>query len=495
MDFMQRVVGTTLVFFAFGLSATAQSACAQLGALTGTHVDCSHPQIQQRPSETPAYSPAVLPPDSPFYNQHPNTNTNRGNTGGQVQQQPAKPACHSTKAHCKAGEYNYEEGPSIADLKKREAAERDLADRMNRANALMQEGWALAQKANYWEFTDKGFVLYNEALAKYDVAISLYPGWPNWMLQRAAMLMALRRDEQALAALDEFYKEAGAVGVPDEMRSAQKIKDFLLEDQTERMYQAKSWTEKVKGFSIHEPPTPWIEGKSWTGKVASEGAFKITTTDGIVVTDANPDQIARVSLANAHLTTGSSGTVHLLLPDETIFSVGPDSDIVLDSFVYDPRDPSNTQIAIEFSKGVFRWVTGKVVKHENVKLKMPVGDLGFRGTNFVVYAGVDSTFSGLNEDNPWIKEHPERNQAGFIIQYEGRAEISPPADEHPRRCEGNYTSDPPNKDNCTFVVDAGHYIDFQYNFDSSSSVQHECSDPACSNAFRQRDVIPAADIP
>ena len=500
MKSMKRIIGITFVFLVLGLPVMAQSACAQLGAMTGAHVDCSHPQIQQRPSETPAYSPAVLPPDSPFYHQPPSTYRGNTNTRGPAQQQPAKPVCHSTKAHCKAGEYNYEEGPSIADLKKKEAAARDLADRMSRANALMQEGWALAQKANYWKFTDKGFGLYNEALAKYDVAVSLYPNWPNWTLQRAAMLMALRRDDEALTVLDEFNSETAAaeaagVNLASERQSAQKIKDFLLEDKTERMYQAKAWTEKVKGFSIHEPPTPWIEGKSWTGQVSSEGSFQITTTDGNVITQENPDKLARVSLANAHLTTGSSGTFHLLLPDETIFSVGPNSDITLDNFVYDPKDPSNTKIAIDFSKGVFRWVTGKVVKHENVNLKIPVGDLGFRGTNFVVYSGIDSTFSELNAENPWITEHPDRNRAGFIIQYEGQSEISPPPDEHPRQCEGNYTSTPPNKDNCVFIVTAGHYINFEYNFESSSAVENMCADPDCSNAFRQRDVSPTGDIP
>ena len=452
------------------------------------------------PSETPAYSPAVLPPDSPFYHQPPSPYRGAANARGPVQQQPAKPVCHSTKAHCKAGEYNYEEGPSVADLKKREAAARDLADRMSHANALMQEGWALAQKANYWEFTDKGFGLYNEALAKYDVAVSLYPNWPNWTLQRAAMLMALRRDDEALAALDEFSSETAAVeaagvNLASERQSAQKIKDFLLEDKTERMYHAKTWAEKVMGFSIREPPTPWIEGKSWTGKVSSEGSFQITTTDGNVITQEDPDKLARVSLANAHLTTGSGGTVHLLLPDETIFSVGPNSDVTLDDFVYDPKDPSNTKITIDFSKGVFRWATGKVVKHENVKLKVPVGDLGFRGTNFVVYSGIDSTFSELNSDNPWITEHPDRNRAGFIIQYEGQSEITPPPGEHPRQCEGNYTTAPPNKDHCGIIVTAGHYINFEYNFEDSSSVENTCTDPDCSNAFRQRDVSPAGDIP
>jgi hypothetical protein len=500
MKFMKRIIGITFVFLVLSLPAAAQSACGQLGAMTGVHVDCSHPQIQQRPSETPAYSPAVLPPDSPFYHQPPSPYRGSANNRGPAQQQPAKPACHSTRAHCKAGEYNYEEGPSVADLKKREAAARDLADRMSRANALMNEGWALAQKANYWRFTDKGFGLYNEALAKYDVAVSLYPNWPNWTLQRAAMLMALRRDDDAMTALDEFYRETAAVeaagvNLASERQSAQKIKDFLIEDKTERMYQAKAWTEKVKGFSIHEPPTPWIEGKSWTGKVSSEGSFQFTTTDGNVITQENPDKLARVSLANAHLTTGSGGTVHLLLPDETIFSVGPNSDITLDEFVYDPRDPSNTKIAIDFSKGVFRWVTGKVVKHENVKLNVPIGDLGFRGTSFVVYSGIDSAFSELMSDDPWIKEHPDRNRAGFIIQYEGQSKITPPPGEHPRQCEGNYTTAPPNKDDCAIKVTAGHYINFAYNFQDSSSVENVCTDPDCSNAFRQRDVTPAGDIP
>src|ERR1039458_1607076 len=73
MKSMKRIIGITFVFLVLGLPVMAQSACAQLGAMTGAHVDCSHPQIQQRPSETPAYSPAVLPPDSPFYHQPPST--------------------------------------------------------------------------------------------------------------------------------------------------------------------------------------------------------------------------------------------------------------------------------------------------------------------------------------------------------------------------------------------------------------------------------------
>jgi hypothetical protein len=169
------------------------------------------------------------------------------------------------------------------------------------------------------------------------------------------------------------------VNVAAERQSAHKIRDFLLEDKTERMYQAMAWTEKVKGFSIHEPPTPWIEGKSWTGQVSSEGSFQITTTDGNVVTEANPDKIARVSLANAHLTTGSSGTFHLLLPDETIFSVGPNSDITLDEFVYDPKNASNTKIATEFGKSVDNGASGSQPSGIHYPVRRTSGDFAAGG--------------------------------------------------------------------------------------------------------------------
>jgi hypothetical protein len=75
--------------------------------------------------------------------------------------------------------------------------------------------------------------------------------------------------------------------------------------------------------------------------------------------------------------TGSAGQANLRFHDSSNLSVGPSSNVRLDKFVYDPNKGSGT-VAIEASKGAFRFVTGSQNKGE-VKVKTPYGTLGVRG--------------------------------------------------------------------------------------------------------------------
>ena len=75
--------------------------------------------------------------------------------------------------------------------------------------------------------------------------------------------------------------------------------------------------------------------------------------------------------------TGSAGQANLRFHDSSNLSVGPSSSVRLDKFVYDPNKGSGT-VAIEASKGAFRFVTGSQNKGE-VKVKTPYGTLGVRG--------------------------------------------------------------------------------------------------------------------
>ncbi|MFC1722736.1 FecR domain-containing protein [Nanoarchaeota archaeon] len=81
-----------------------------------------------------------------------------------------------------------------------------------------------------------------------------------------------------------------------------------------------------------------------------------------------------------------SGKMQVMLLDETVFSMGSNTDLVLDEFVYDPNDKSIGDIAVSMSKGVFRFVTGKVARKKPtlMKIKLPGGWIGIRGTDFVV---------------------------------------------------------------------------------------------------------------
>src|SRR3972149_412104 len=82
---------------------------------------------------------------------------------------------------------------------------------------------------------------------------------------------------------------------------------------------------------------------------------------------------------NERINTTASGLVQVLLVDGSTFTVGPGSDLVIDKFVYDPKKQTG-QIVASFSKGVARFVGGKISKNENgVTGNTPAGALPTRG--------------------------------------------------------------------------------------------------------------------
>jgi hypothetical protein len=82
--------------------------------------------------------------------------------------------------------------------------------------------------------------------------------------------------------------------------------------------------------------------------------------------------------ANESVKTGSTGQAGLRFIDESNLNVGPSSNVRLDKFVYDPNKGSGT-IAIEATRGAFRFSTGGQNKGGEVKIKTPSGTLGIRG--------------------------------------------------------------------------------------------------------------------
>jgi hypothetical protein len=79
--------------------------------------------------------------------------------------------------------------------------------------------------------------------------------------------------------------------------------------------------------------------------------------------------------------TDAMGHLQILLLDETVFTIGPNSAITIDKFIYDPKTQvGNMQASI--TKGVFRYISGKIAakKPENVTIKLPTATIGIRGT-------------------------------------------------------------------------------------------------------------------
>jgi len=94
--------------------------------------------------------------------------------------------------------------------------------------------------------------------------------------------------------------------------------------------------------------------------------------------------------SNEAVMTGASASTALTFLDETRIQVGENSKVVLDKFIYDP-DTQTGEVAINFSKGVFRFVTGNMQNKDGFSLKTPSATLVIRGTVFLVSVAGDGS--------------------------------------------------------------------------------------------------------
>lgn len=82
------------------------------------------------------------------------------------------------------------------------------------------------------------------------------------------------------------------------------------------------------------------------------------------------------------MVTGEKARSQFRLDDGTIFTLGENSELLIDKYLYtEAEEPS---ASFELVKGVFRAVTGKITQttKPNFKVKTPLGVIGIRGTDF-----------------------------------------------------------------------------------------------------------------
>lgn len=93
-------------------------------------------------------------------------------------------------------------------------------------------------------------------------------------------------------------------------------------------------------------------------------------------------------MRNASLDTTASGAVEVIFADNSKLSLGPNSNAVIDEFVYAGPGNSAGSQTIKYTKGVFRYISG-AIPPENVKVKTPAVTIGIRGTEFRVFVQGD----------------------------------------------------------------------------------------------------------
>jgi hypothetical protein len=83
--------------------------------------------------------------------------------------------------------------------------------------------------------------------------------------------------------------------------------------------------------------------------------------------------------------TGHGGSVGIILRDDTIFSLGPDSTLEMKEFRFDPHK-KDFSLVCRMLRGTFIFISGIIAKlsPESVKIETPDGTVAIRGTRLAV---------------------------------------------------------------------------------------------------------------
>jgi hypothetical protein len=100
---------------------------------------------------------------------------------------------------------------------------------------------------------------------------------------------------------------------------------------------------------------------------------------------------------NDLLQTGRDGGVGAILQDGTRLSLGPETELKIDRFVYQPAD-GKFGLLLRLSKGALAYISGKIAQFSpgSVSVETPEAVLGLRGTEFIV--NIDSAVP-INKPN------------------------------------------------------------------------------------------------
>lgn len=115
-------------------------------------------------------------------------------------------------------------------------------------------------------------------------------------------------------------------------------------------------------------------------KVVSGAAFIVRS--GMAV----PAEVGQSVLETDSLRTGDDGRIGVTLDDDTRLSLGPGSEVRIDSFRYAPAQGS-VGLAMQFLRGVAVYVSGQIAKlaPDSIRLETPSAIVGVRGTSLAVH--------------------------------------------------------------------------------------------------------------
>jgi hypothetical protein len=122
----------------------------------------------------------------------------------------------------------------------------------------------------------------------------------------------------------------------------------------------------------------------------SIGTIKTSDGDAKIIRSGSPEAAAvgQPIQQNDVVVTGADGSLGVTFTDSTMLSLGPNTEIVVDRYVFDPQ-ANDASFTANMAKGTLQFISGEIAKlsPDAVKVNIPTGTIAVRGTRFLVKVG------------------------------------------------------------------------------------------------------------
>jgi hypothetical protein len=134
-------------------------------------------------------------------------------------------------------------------------------------------------------------------------------------------------------------------------------------------------------FLFNDPSNTALARQESAGIIKSVSGDVFITNSQTTVKAVPNMQIAQGDI----IKTSANGSAGLIFDDDTVVGLGPNSEMSIESFLFNPVNKELSFIA-RMIHGTFSFITGQIAKlaPEKVKFETPDATLGVRGTKVLV---------------------------------------------------------------------------------------------------------------
>jgi len=102
--------------------------------------------------------------------------------------------------------------------------------------------------------------------------------------------------------------------------------------------------------------------------------------------------------------------------DKTLITLGQNSKITLENYVYDTKTPQNSRLEFKFGKGIFRTISGKIgkINYNYFKLKTKTTSIGIRGSDGTTIVDENGNVKHVTNEGNFILTNNSTGKTVFV---------------------------------------------------------------------------------